>query len=119
MGAVRLAVVAAADAEFDRTVFAERRRIGKRGEVSRPVGDMHAVEQAMAVQLGGAHPEQLLRRRRDEQHRAVFAVPGDDVGHVARQQVVAVLLGIEQPDAGAGELFGAERQADRVKSKRR
>ena len=50
MAGLRLAVAAAAHAEFDRARFAERRRIGERGEIGRPVGDMHAVEQAVAVQ---------------------------------------------------------------------
>ena len=80
---------------------------------------MHAVEQAVAVQRGGAHAEQLLRRRRNEQYGAAFSVPGDDVGHVARQEVITVFFGIEQPDADAGELFGAKRQPDRVESTRR
>ena len=58
MSAARRAAVAAADAEFDRTVFAVRGRIGERGQVGRPIGDMHAVEQAMAGQLAGAGAEQ-------------------------------------------------------------
>ena len=44
-------VAVAADAEFDRAVLAERRRIGQRGEIGRPVGDMHAVEQAVPGKL--------------------------------------------------------------------
>ena len=107
-------VAVAADAEFDRAVLAERGRIGERGEIGRPVGDMHAVEQAVAGKLAGAHAEQRLGRRRDEQHGAVAAMPGDDVGHVAREQAIAVLLGIEQPDAGARELLGAERETGGV-----
>ena len=72
---------------------------------------MHAVEQSVAGEFVRAHAEQRLGCRRDEQHRAVLAMPGDDVGHVARQQAIAFLLGIEQAGAGAGEPFGAEREA--------
>ena len=48
MAAMRLRIAVAADAEFDRAVFAERGRIGQRGQIGRPVGHMHAVEQAVA-----------------------------------------------------------------------
>jgi hypothetical protein len=41
-------------------------------------------------------------------------VPGDDVGHVAREQTIAFLLGIEQPGAGARELLGAKRETGGV-----
>ena len=51
-----------------------------------------------------------LRRGRNEQHRAVAAMAGDDVGHVAGQQAIAVFLRIEQPEAGAGERFRAKRE---------
>ena len=46
----------AADAEFERAVFAARGGIGERGEIGRAVGDMDAVEQAMAQQLVGGTP---------------------------------------------------------------
>ncbi len=41
----------AADAELDRAGFAERGRVGERREIGRAVGDMHAVEQAVAEQV--------------------------------------------------------------------
>ena len=119
--AVRPAVgvdAVAANAEFDRTRFAQCRGIAERGEIGRPVGDMDPVEQAVAGQLATAHAEQFFGGRRDEQHRTVAAMPGNDVGHVARQQPVAVLLGIEQPETGTRQRLGAERQAGRVKSRR-
>jgi hypothetical protein len=75
---------------------------------------MHALEQAVAGEVGGADAEQLLGRRRDEQYLAVAAVPGDDVGHMARQQAVAVLLGMAQPVADTRQLLGAEREAGSI-----
>ena len=113
-----MSIAAAPDPEFDRAVFAERRRVGKRGEIDRPVGDMHAVEQAVAVQLGGAPPNSCLRRRRNEQHRAVVAVAGDDVSHVAGQKAIAFFFGIEQPAPVRRELLGAERKPARVERRR-
>ena len=41
-----------------------------------------------------------------------------DVGHVARQQAVAVLLGVKQPEAGARQRLGAEREPGRIKRRR-
>ena len=79
---------------------------------------MHAVEQAVAEQVLHLRAEQRLGRRRHEQHRAVAAVAGDDVGHVAGEQPIAVLLGIEQPEARARERFGAERKSGRVERRR-
>ena len=43
---------------------------------------------------------------------------GDDVGHVAGEQAIAVLLGIEQPEAGARERLGAEREPGRIERRR-
>ena len=69
-------VAVAADAEFDRAVLAERGCIGERGEIGRPVGHMHAVEQAVPGKLADAHAEQRLGRRRNEQHGAVACHAG-------------------------------------------
>ena len=69
--------------ELDRAAFAQRRGIAQRRQIGRPVGDMHPIEQAATVQLVQPGAEQRLGRRRDEQHMAVAAVPGDDIGHVA------------------------------------
>ena len=104
----------AADPEFDRALVAMRRRIRERCEIGGAVADMHAVEQAVVVQPIQAHAEQLFRGRRKEQHRAVLAVPADHVGHVAGEQPVAVLLRIEQPEAGAGQQLGAKRKPGRI-----
>jgi hypothetical protein len=45
-------------------------------------------------------------------------MPGDDVGHVARQQPVTILLGVQQPEAGARQRFGAKRKPGGVKRSR-
>ena len=45
-------------AEFGRAAFAERCGIAERRQIGRPVGNMDAVEQAMAVQIGKARAEQ-------------------------------------------------------------
>ena len=63
MAAMGLRVVVAADAEFNRAVLAERGRIGQRGEIGRPVGHVHAVEQSVTGNLAGAHAEQRFGRR--------------------------------------------------------
>ena len=55
--------------ELDRTVFRQGGGVAERGQISRPIGDMDAVEQAMAVQIGEARAEQGLGRRRHEQAR--------------------------------------------------
>ena len=62
--------------------------------------------------------EQGFGGRRSEQHGAVAAVPRDDVGNIARQQPIAVLLRIEEPEACPRQRFGAEREAGRVKPRR-
>ncbi len=104
--------------EFHRTRLAQGRGIGERGQIGRPVGDMHAIEQVMAMQLADLGAEQRLRRGRNEQHRAVASVPGDDVGHVARQEAIAILLGVQQPEARSRQGFGAEREAGGVERRR-
>ena len=111
-------VAFAADAEFERALFVQRGGVGERGEIGRPVGDMHAVEQAIAQQLVDRNAEQRLGRRRDKQHGAVAAMAHDDVGHVAGEQPVAVFLGVQHPEAGARERFGAERKAGGIKRRR-
>ena len=63
MPAMRIRIAVAADAEFDRAVLAERGRVGERRQISRPVGDMHAIEQAVTGKLAGAHAEQWFCRR--------------------------------------------------------
>ena len=108
--AVRIGAVAA-DPEFDRACFTERRGIAQRGEISRAIDDMDALEQAVTVQIGDAGAEQRLGRRRHEQHGAVAAVPRDDVGDIARQKPVTVFLAVEQPETGARLRLGAERKA--------
>ena len=72
---------------------------------------MHAVEQAVAEQLLRPAAEQRLGRRRDEPHRAVAAMAGDDVGHVAREQAIAVLLGVRAARSSCARAIRAEREA--------
>ena len=64
---------------------AKRRGVAERRQIGGPIGDMDAVEQAMAVQIGKTRAEQRLAGRRHEQHAAVAAVPRDHVGHIVRQ----------------------------------
>src|SRR6516225_4360957 len=109
--AVRLRVAVATDSEFDRTVFAKHGRIGERGEISRPVENVNTIEQSMADKLTLGDAEQLFACGRHKQHYAVPPMSSDDVGHTARKQAIASLLGIEQTGAGAQELFGNERKA--------
>ena len=102
-------------AELDRTALAERRGIAERGQISGAVGDMDAIEQTRARAIRRyAQPNSDSRCRRNKQHGAVAAVPRDHVGHVARQQPVTVLLGVEQPETGARQRLGAEREPRRV-----
>ena len=58
-----------------------------------------------------------LKNRWSEPRRLlpVAAVARDDVGHIAREQAIAVFVGIAQPEAGARQLLGAEREARGVK----
>ena len=49
-------------AELDRAAFRQGRGVAERRQVSGPIDDMDAVEQAMAVQIGNARAEQRLRR---------------------------------------------------------
>ncbi len=95
--------------------FRQGRGIAERGQIGRAVGDMDALEQAVAMQFAMRDAEQRFGGRRYEQHGAIAAVPRDDVGDIARQQPVTVLLGIEQPEAGSRQRLGAEREPGRVK----
>ena len=100
----------AAQAELDAARLAATRGIRQRGEIGRTVGDMDAVEQAVAGEPRGLCAEHGFGRGRDELHRAVAAVARNHVAHVARQQAIAVFLDIEQRHAGARQRFRAERQ---------
>ena len=64
---------------------------------------MHALEQTMAHQFAGARAKHVLGRGRYEQHRTIAVVPGDHVCHIACEQAVAILLGVEEPLSGARE----------------
>ena len=105
-------------AEFDGLAFAQRRGVAERGQISRPVGHMDAAEQALPVQVGDAATEQRLRGRRYEEHGAVAAVSRNHVGHVARQEPVAVFLGVKEPEADTRQRLGAEREPGRVQRRR-
>ena len=72
---------------------------------------MHAVEQAVAEQVVHLAPNSGSAAGDTNSTAPLRAMPRDDVGHVARQQPIAVFLGIEQPEARARERFGAEREA--------
>ena len=104
--------------ELHRARLAQGRGIGERGEIGRPIGDVDPIEQMMAVQLADLGAEQGFRRGRHKQHRAVLAVPGDDVGHVARKKAIAVLLGIEQPETCSRQQLGAERKPGGIERRR-
>ena len=54
--------------KLDRAGFAQRRRVGKRREIGRPVGDMHAVEQAVTEQV--ATPSRRTAARRPAKRTA-------------------------------------------------
>src|ERR1700674_5404730 len=45
-------------------------------------------------------------------------MPGDDVGHIAGEKAIAILLGVQQPKAGPGKRLGTKRKASRVKRRR-
>ena len=79
---------------------------------------MHAIEQVVAVQFAHLGAEQRFRRGRNEQHRAVLAMPGDDVGHVAGQEAITILLGVEQPEARSRQQLGAEREPGGIERRR-
>ena len=68
----------------------------------------------MTVQIGKTRAEQCLAGRRHEQYAAVAAVPRDHVGHIVRQEPIAVFFGIEQPETGARQRLGAEREPRRI-----
>ncbi len=63
----------AAQAEFDAARVAAARGIRQRREIGRAIGDMDAIEQAMASSRATGRAEQGFRRRRNELHGAVAA----------------------------------------------
>ncbi len=79
---------------------------------------MHPVEQAAAMQSAQLGAEQRLRRGRYEQHMAVAADPGDDVGHVAGEQPLAALYGVIGPVARVRPGLRPEREAHCVEQRR-
>ena len=101
-------------AEFDRLALASRPR--RRAPSDRPAGPPHARGRTGRGRRSSATGAPNSRSAAGEAKStdAVAAVPRDHVGHVAREQPVAVLLGIEQPEAGARERLGAEREPGRV-----
>jgi len=102
--------------ELRRAALRKGGGVAERGQVGGPISDMDAFEQAMPLQISDARAEQRLAGRRHEQHAAVAAVPRDHVGHIACQQPIAVLFGVEQPEAGARQRLGAERKPRRIES---
>ncbi len=63
----------APETEFDAARLAAARGVRQRGEIGRTIGDMDAVEQAVAEQPRDRRAEHRLHRRRNELHRAVAA----------------------------------------------
>ena len=89
----------AAETEFDAARLAAARGIRQRREIGRTIGDMDAVEQAVAGEPRNRRAEHGFRRRRNELHGAVAAVTRNHVAHVSREQAIAVFLDIEQRHA--------------------
>ncbi len=108
----------APDTKFDAARLAAARRIRKRGEIGRTIGDMNAVEQAVAEQPRHRGSQHRFRRRRNELHRAIAAMARNHVAHVSRQQAIAIFLDIEQRDAGAGQQLGGEGKSGGIKRRR-
>ena len=90
----------------------------KRGEIGRTIGDMDAVEQAVAEQPRYRRAQHGFRRGRNELHGAVAAMTRDHVAHVARQQAIAIFLDVEQRDAGARQRLGAEGKPGGIERRR-
>ena len=59
--------------KLDAARLAAARGVRQRGEIGRTIGDMDAIEQAMAEQPRDRHAEHGFGRRRNELHRAVAA----------------------------------------------
>ena len=110
-GNVLAAHAVAPQPEFDAARLAAARRIRQRGEIGRTIGDMDAVEQAMALKPRHRRAEHGFGGGRDELHRAGTAMARDHVAHVARQQAIAIFLDVEQRHAGARQQLRAERKA--------
>ena len=106
------------ETKFDAARLAAARRIRQRGEIGRTIGDMDAVEQAMPQQPRYRRAQHRFHRGRNELHRAVAAMARDHVAHVARQQPIAILLDIEQRDAGARQRLGAEGKPGGIERRR-
>ena len=112
--AVRAALDArylALEAELHAARFTDARGGRQRGEIGRPVGDMNAIEQAMAEQLLDRRSQEGLGSRRNELYRAVAVMARDHVAHVARQQAVAFFFHGQERDAGARQELHAEGKA--------
>ncbi len=108
----------AAQPELDAAGFTVAGHIRQRGEIGRPVGDMDAVEQAMADEPRDRGAQHRFGGGRDELHRAVAAMARDHVAHVARKQAIAVFLRRQQRDRGARERLGAESKASGIERRR-
>src|SRR5215468_7052540 len=77
--------------EFHRVRLADGGASRQCGEVGRPVGDMHALEQALAGELRWRLTQQLLRRLRGKQNAASLVMPRDHVGRVVGELPVTLL----------------------------
>ena len=86
--------IAASEPELDRPLVTKCRRVGERREIGGAIGDMDAVEQAVAAEITDLGTHEPLGGGRDEQNGAVAIVTRDHVGHIAGEQPIVVLLGI-------------------------
>ncbi len=62
------------DAEFDVPLFTAPRRVGQRGEISGPIGDVNAIEQAVPQEPRHLYAQHRLCCRRNEFDGTVAAV---------------------------------------------
>ena len=100
----------AADAELDAARFAAARGIRQRGEIGRTIGDMDAIEQAMAGSRATDVPSMASAAGEMNCTAPLRLMARNHVAHVARQQAIAVFLDIEQRYGGARQRFRAKRK---------
>src|SRR4029079_708189 len=104
--------------ELDALRLAATRGLRQGGEIGRTVGDVDAVEQAMAAEPGDGGAQHRFGRGRDELHGAVAAVTRDHVAHVSRQQAITVFLDIKQRHAGPRQRLGAKGKTRGIEDRR-
>ena len=105
----------ATHAKLDGAALGESRGIANRGQIGRAIGNVDTLEQTVPEQSSSRRAKHRIGRRRNKQHGAVAPMPRNHVRHIVRQQPVARFLSVEQPEAGARQPFGAERETRRIK----